>query len=537
MTEYLIEFALIHMVVFGLYQVLLRQETQVGFLRFYLLAATFLALMIPAVELPNLTPVENINITGQVTAMVLPEVSTATPVNNGPTYGKLLLPAYLLITALMALRFLLSLGRIVVLYRQSQPWQVAKRHVRHYQGLSTSFTFFRWIFIDKDKFADPQDIVRHEEAHIVYGHSYDLLLLNLLLIPFWWVPSLWLALRELKQLHEFQADAYALNGSPGQQYIHTLITHTLKQQGFILTNSFNDTPLTKRLKYMKQLKKNIKPWKAATALTVLLLTAYTFSCQQLAQDELPDTPEPVMIDPNETVFQIVDEPPTFLGGPEAFYAYVKSAITYPQKALEEKISGKVFVELIISKEGKVSNVKVLRGAGYGLDEVAKHVVQNSPNWIPGKQKGRPVNVKLVVPITFRHPDDPVSQVPDKVREQVVDPPAYAAGMEAFYQYAHETMVYPQEALEAGLSGRVFVQFTVKVDGTIGDDIHVLKGLSPECDREAVRLIRNSGKWQPGKRDGKVAEITMVIPVDFVHPNDPKAKEMAQKVRNADAPQK
>ena len=513
MINYFIEFALIHLLLFTIYKLLLRQETQVAFLRYYLLAATLLALVIPLVQLPNLTPVQNLNLTGQVSALVLPEVAATTPAPDNLGLPNLLLLAYSLISLFMVIRFVISLGRILVIYNRSEPWPAYAQNVRHFKGLDTSFTFFNLIFIDKEKFTDPRNIIRHEAAHIIYGHSYDLLLLNLLLIPFWWVPSLWLAIKELKQVHEFQADAYALANSTEKNYRHTLISHTLKQHGFILTNSFNDTPLTKRLDYMKQLKKKISPWKVSGIVIMLLLTAYTFSCQDMSTTELDDEIITNDIDPTEKVFQLVDEPPVFTGGPEAFYEYVNSTLKYTEEALANKVSGRVFVQFIIKKDGTISNVKVLRGIGYGLDEEAKRVIANSPAWTPGKQKGHLVNVRLVVPITFRHPDSPAVEQPAKEMEQVKDMPVFEGGIENFYNYVLKNINYPEEALAAKVSGTVFVQFIVKADGSLSD-VKVVKGLGFGLDEEALRIVENSPDWQPAKVDGKLTEVKMVLPINF-----------------------
>ncbi|HHL52850.1 MAG TPA: energy transducer TonB [Flammeovirgaceae bacterium] len=103
----------------------------------------------------------------------------------------------------------------------------------------------------------------------------------------------------------------------------------------------------------------------------------------------------------EEVFLIVEEPPAPVGGMEAFYNYVNENIQYPRQARTMRIEGRVFVQFVVDKDGSITNVEVLKGIGGGCDEEAVRVVKNAPKWNPGKQRGRPVRVKMVLPITFK----------------------------------------------------------------------------------------------------------------------------------------
>lgn len=534
MINYLIEFSLIHLLLFGIYKLILRRETQVSFLRIYLLGATLLALIIPLIHLPNYSPVKNFNITGVVSTMVLPEFVVGqtepeafySPLSNIPRF------IFLLVSIIMVTRLLTAFIKLSIIYRKSEPHQLYGKNVRYWAGLDSSFTFFKWIFINNKNLQDIKEIIRHEDAHIRYGHSYDLLFMNLLTIPFWWVPSVWLTIRQLKQLHEYQADAYVLSSITPESYIHTLIHHSLKQQGLILTNSFNDTPLTKRLNYMKQLKHNISPWKLTMVFLVLLLTAYTFSCQNLITDDLSTQVEAEKSTNDGPVFQIVDQSPDFNGGIEEFYSYVGNTLKYTDNALKNKVSGKVYVEFVVNKDGSVSDVKVLRGLGYGLDEEAKRVVENSPDWIPGSQKGHIVKVRMVLPITFKNSDSPerngiqLASPPIKIEGNTdktpveVEPenmPKYPGGVTEFFKYVSDNIQYPDEARKLGIEGKVFVQFLINTDGSI-DHVKIVKGIDTACDKEAKRIVENSANWIPMVVDGEPRAMTMVLPITFAIPN-------------------
>lgn len=103
----------------------------------------------------------------------------------------------------------------------------------------------------------------------------------------------------------------------------------------------------------------------------------------------------------QPVFLVVEEMPVYPGGDEAMRQFLVSNIIYPQIAKENNIQGKVFVEFIIEKTGDVTNVKVIRGVDPLLDDEAVRVVKLFPKWTPGKQEGKLVRVRFIVPIIFK----------------------------------------------------------------------------------------------------------------------------------------
>lgn len=103
----------------------------------------------------------------------------------------------------------------------------------------------------------------------------------------------------------------------------------------------------------------------------------------------------------EVAFVIVEDMPKFQGGDQnTFRAWVQSHLKYPEIASENGISGKVFVNFVVDKTGKVVDAKVVRGVDPSLDQEALRVVNSSPKWTPGKQRGKPVKVQFTFPIVF-----------------------------------------------------------------------------------------------------------------------------------------
>jgi protein TonB len=112
-------------------------------------------------------------------------------------------------------------------------------------------------------------------------------------------------------------------------------------------------------------------------------------------------PETPAVDPNEgKVFTIVEEMPTFPGGEEELLKYLQKNIKYPPPARENGIMGVVYVTFVVDKDGKIKDSKVLRGIGGGCDEEALRVIKTMPQWKPGKQNGRAVQVQYNVPVRF-----------------------------------------------------------------------------------------------------------------------------------------
>ncbi len=101
------------------------------------------------------------------------------------------------------------------------------------------------------------------------------------------------------------------------------------------------------------------------------------------------------------IFTVVESMPEFPGGGTgALMQYLGKNIKYPPLAKESGIQGRVFINFVVEPDGSISNVRVLRGIGGGCDEEAVRVVENMPNWKPGKQRGKPVRVSYNLPVKF-----------------------------------------------------------------------------------------------------------------------------------------
>ncbi len=114
-------------------------------------------------------------------------------------------------------------------------------------------------------------------------------------------------------------------------------------------------------------------------------------------------PEPPKIEEEESekIFVVVEQTAAPRDGMAAFYKYVSENIHYPGQARRMGIEGRVFVQFVVGKDGSLSQMEVIKGIGVGCDEEALRIITNSPPWQPGKQRGKPVRQRMVLPIFFR----------------------------------------------------------------------------------------------------------------------------------------
>lgn len=103
----------------------------------------------------------------------------------------------------------------------------------------------------------------------------------------------------------------------------------------------------------------------------------------------------------EKVFDVVEQMPSFPGGPSALMEWLSNNVKYPVVAQENGVQGRVVVSFVVERDGSLSDVKVDRGAEPSLDKEAVRVVKAMPKWTPGKLKGKPVRTKHNEPFSFR----------------------------------------------------------------------------------------------------------------------------------------
>lgn len=103
---------------------------------------------------------------------------------------------------------------------------------------------------------------------------------------------------------------------------------------------------------------------------------------------------------DQLIFTIVDDPASFKGGKEMMYNYIYDHLEYPEEAKRRRVEGKVFIQFTVEKDGSLTDLKIVKGLGYGTDEEVLRLFKSMPSWKPASQRGRLVRQKFVEGVSF-----------------------------------------------------------------------------------------------------------------------------------------
>ena len=468
------------------------------------------------------------------TLVVTPEATSAPQLPSLLTIGMYI---YLIGVIALSLRFMVQLLSIFRMRWIGKSVYLNGQRIISLPSEANPFSFFGWIFIylpQLDKESE-DEILMHEQTHARQWHSMDVILVELINIVCWFNPFSWLMKTEIRLNLEYLADNKVTEVIPDcKQYQYHLLglAHTKKETG--LCNNFNVSHLKRRIIMMNK-KRTCTAGRIKYALfvplAIALLLASNISCVSTEKNEeaLSSTPEETRAVkvPEGEIYQVVEEMPDFPGGMAECMKFLGKNIKYPTIAQENGIQGRVIVQMVITKEGDVAEAKVVRGVDPNLDAEALRVINSMPKWKPGKQNGEAVNVKYTIPVMFRLSNEtseaPESKSASATRETKVDEngihmvceemPEFPGGMRECMNFLGKNVKYPATAQEKGIQGRVIVQFVVNRDGSIVEP-KVVRGVDPDLDKEALRVISIMPKWKPGKQKGEAVRVKYTIPVMF-----------------------
>jgi protein TonB len=118
------------------------------------------------------------------------------------------------------------------------------------------------------------------------------------------------------------------------------------------------------------------------------------------------------------------------------------------------------------------------------------------------------DIDVAVPVMEEKAQDP--NEPFTMVEQM---PQFPGGQEALFAYIGKELKYPEQAVEEGIEGAVFITFVVEVDGSI-TGVKVLRGIGGGCNEEAVRVVSGMPKWTPGKQRGQAVRVKYNLPIRY-----------------------
>ena len=406
---------------YGLYCLTLRRDSWLQLSLWYLLVALGFSIVFPFLSLPERLSAASQAVipAGEYLTTLNGIEITATPAQRslGLTdiylVGLALCAAWLLFQMVVQAVKLIKLRRKHQVYRSIDGFDIPRGARLLLPDDDTApYSFFKQIVVGTRGLSDEElrCILAHESLHVRQLHSIDILFARLMCCLAWFNPFAWLMLREVRAVHEFQADAASVGTCGREDYLHLLYRQVTGIGYGHITNNFKSINIKNRIVMMNKTKTRFGAWKAVAALPVMALLLMV-GCQPangeaVEQEEIPfeatkvDESAPLAANTDE-VFKVVEVDPEFPGGEEALYKYLAENIKYPVMAKNNKVEGRVYITFVIEKDGTVSDAKVLRSVNEELDAEALRVINAMPKWKPGMQQGVPVRVQYNIPITFK----------------------------------------------------------------------------------------------------------------------------------------
>ncbi|MFI5160895.1 MAG: energy transducer TonB [Sphingobacteriales bacterium] len=136
-------------------------------------------------------------------------------------------------------------------------------------------------------------------------------------------------------------------------------------------------------------------------LAFAIVSSITYAQQNPPNVKPLDSIVVVNPDLNKITYTTVDQEPMFPGGFGKLFDYFQKNLRYPDKALRDKIEGKVFLTFVVDRDGSLVDIKLLRGLTSETNVEALRLMKECPKWIPGMQNGKPVRVQYNIPVTFK----------------------------------------------------------------------------------------------------------------------------------------
>ena len=486
MVQYCIEVTLAWTVFYLVYLLFLRRETFFRANRWYLLHTLWIGALLPYLrKLPisfstsDNVIYESVHYLNQGTQVVVSSVMSQP--SSGLDLSAIFFGLYLLGVAMTSLRLMLGLRKIAALYRRGLKEKRDTYTLVTTDTFHLPFSFFKCVFLHSSFLEDEslKEIINHELKHISDLHTLDVILTEIIAIVFWWNPLVYLYKREIKQNHEFIADAYASQDMTTKNYGQILLGHSSSGIELALTHQFFNSHLKKRIIMLYTTKSaRYKLSKYLVVLPCFFFLALLFSSNTLLSEN-----ESELISSEETEETVALDETIRLAESDLIEiraTATSSALKDTTPTTEAKDMGKASDQATHALDPILSNT----------DEIYK-VVEEMPRF-PGCEE------------TDLSPSEKHTCANGKLLE-----------------FVYNNLKYPAAARKNGTEGMVVAQFVVNEDGTISDS-KIVRSISDDCDASVLEMLsqmNKTEKWAPGKQNGKSVKILYTIPVRFKLQND------------------
>ena len=510
--EYFVKLNVAFGLLYLIYRFFLSNDVRLNVRRIYLLAVMPVSILLPLIEIPVLAESEfTSNVQYFVptfeAVQVVPEAThqASTPWNWTLLFWYL----YAGIAVVQLFRMSRSVVQIVQHVKRSPLRKKGDYVFVPDSNVTLPYSFFHYIFVGLEGDNNRSTEVAHEIAHARQWHSLDRIFAEITIAFLWINPFIYFWRKALVELHEFLADRAAMvSESDWERYSKQLVSSIYQENNLQLTSNFSAHILKKRIKMITQNKKQTY-WNIAILSVLLVIVAIGFACTK----DIHTPKDKAIVDitkknsADDPVFVVVEEMPQFPGGPKALFDHLSNNTTYPEQAKTEKITGRVFVRFIVSKTGEIDSITVVRKVHPLLDEEAIRVVSQMPQWKPGKQDGKEVNVWYTVPILFGVEAPKESYASPKKMNDVDEDPKFPGGRGALMKFLEERIELPEDPTNA----TVYV-FTlmVKANGEI-EGVKYDENIPEKHIKKALQIAKEMPKWIPAVKDGKNVDAWATIP--------------------------
>lgn len=489
------------------YQLLLRKETNFRLNRVFLLIAIIASVTFPLISFTAAdSPVPSLGLSVD-TAETLQYSSSneiiTEPVQTGMNAWEGLAVLYLVGLLIFITIFILRLRKMFYVLKKSNNYTYNHHRIIELKTNDSPFSFFNFIFIgntpplsEKEK----QQIVAHEGIHAKLYHSFDIVLLNILGIVFWFNPIIRMYKKIFVQLHEFEADARAVETYDVDEYCSLLAKVALHSADYKLANHFSNSLTVKRIEMMRTLKHQIKSWKVAAAASFLPILFFVVACQDQVEKPAFTTKSDVYPPNVQKALDVLKEK-----NPETDFIVVP-----PSGANPKDFKGEHAKHISVVNGETVYEAFAITTIETGKDEngnALKYMILHYPQ----RYYSAPVE-KNANDIVFEETADQINGEPIFFAvEKMAEAPG---GLEALKNRLKKNAQYPAASKRTGIEGRVFIKFVVKKDGTL-TNFKIMKGINEEIDQEVLRLIKTEAQgWKPASQNGNPVNSQFVLPIEF-----------------------
>ncbi|HYD19875.1 MAG TPA: M56 family metallopeptidase [Flavipsychrobacter sp.] len=381
---YFIQATIYAALLYIVYLLFMKNRTSHLWSRAYLLLNMALPFVLPFI---SIAAFQNQNTA--ITTVMLPVVNIGTEVTATAEKTDLLPIIHIAISFAMFGYLVAQAVQLMLFIRRNKAEKVGNIKLLRGTGMGPG-SWFNYVFIPDENADDA--VMKHEMAHVQYGHSYDIVLSRLGLCFAWPNAMFWLILNELKTVHEFEADAAA--GKDSTDYGQSLLNELFHTKHFALSHTFFHHPIKRRI-MMLQKNSSTGKFKVVT-LALLMLTGILYA--RSSGDGNDNGSRSAQADANG-VYNQADKMPEWTGS--NFLAFhMPTILKYPQAAKEKKIEGKVVVKFYIDENGKLQDPQVVSSPDQLLSDAALSAVKQLSTWKAGEQDGKKVKVYYTLPINF-----------------------------------------------------------------------------------------------------------------------------------------